>query len=92
MRVDKISDSSAATLDGYFSFKSMAFVLVIFVAACGASERPLSIKMHNPKTNVTLNCAARDTGSQNNEVLANVVETCARQLESKGFIRAGGAP
>jgi predicted component of type VI protein secretion system len=70
----------------------LCLILVLSAAGCGASaDRPLSIKMHNPKTNVTLDCAARDTRNQNKDLLADVVETCARQLESRGFIRAGSA-
>ena len=72
--------------------KSLWLFFLLSAAGCGAfGERPLSIKMHNPDTNVTLNCAARDTGTQNRDVLADTVETCARQLESRGFVRAGTA-
>ncbi len=55
---------------------------------CGSSSPgPLSIKMFNPKTQASLTCAARDNRGGDTSVLAATVETCARQLESQGFVR-----
>jgi hypothetical protein len=44
--------------------------------------------MVNPNTNQTLTCAASDQLSRADvAVLAAAVETCARNLEAKGFVR-----
>ena len=43
--------------------------------------------MYNPNTNQTLHCTARSESSAHSPVLANAVETCARQLEANGFVR-----
>jgi hypothetical protein len=48
----------------------------------------MSIKMFNPKTQTTLMCAASDNRGGDTAALAAVVESCARQLESRGFVRA----
>jgi hypothetical protein len=48
----------------------------------------MSIKMFNPKTQTTLMCAANDNRGGDTTALAAVVESCARQLESRGFVRA----
>lgn len=68
----------------------VAFLLGLgaLLPACGSSPRSLSIKMVNPETQMTLMCNARDDLGANRDVLANVVETCARQLEARGFLRA----
>ena len=56
--------------------------------ACSSGPGPLSIKMYNPKTDQTLDCAARDqTGRTDTSILAATVESCAQGLESRGFIR-----
>ena len=71
-----------------------AFVLILaaiglLVHGCGSGAAPLSIEMYNPETKQTLTCAARDiTARSDTEVLAGAVESCARQLESRGFVRA----
>ena len=68
-------------------------VIAIGALGCGAArERPLSIKMFNAETNTTLNCEARDLGMADRNMLANSVESCARQLESHGFVRASSTP
>jgi len=68
-------------------------VIALTILACGtAGPRPLSIKMFNAETNTTLNCEARDLGMADRNMLANTVESCARQLESRGFVRASSTP
>jgi hypothetical protein len=65
--------------------------ILIFAALCfsGCSSAPeaLSITMFNPETQATLVCAARDDRGGKNAALAAFVEVCARQLESRGFVR-----
>ena len=66
----------------------MLAVIAITLVGCGSTgPRPLSIKMYNAEKNVTLDCAARDLGHADRNVLADTVETCARQLEKSGFVR-----
>ena len=84
--------------DGQTELKS-PFHLVALVAinlmlmACGAAgPRPMSIKMFNPKTNTTLDCKSRDLGMADPNMLADSVETCARQLEKAGFVRQSSEP
>ena len=64
-------------------------VLLLFVfCGCGSAAAPLSIELHNPETNQVLTCAARGDFTQaNSPVLAAAVESCARQLEARGFVR-----
>jgi hypothetical protein len=59
-----------------------------FFGCSSSSPGSLSIKMFNPKTQSTLTCAARDNRGGDTSALAAIVETCARQLESQGFVRA----
>jgi hypothetical protein len=61
--------------------------LVLASSGCGSSERPLAIRMFNPKSNQTLHCNARAQPGENPKILADAVEACARQLEASGFIR-----
>ena len=68
-------------------------VIAIALVGCGsAGPRPLSIKMYNAEKNVTLDCAARDLGNADRNMLADTVETCARQLEKNGFVRQSSSP
>jgi len=64
-------------------------VLLLFVSCgCSSAAAPLSIELYNPETNQTLTCAARGELTQaNSTVLAAVVESCAKQLEARGFVR-----
>lgn len=67
-------------------------MITLMLLACGAAgPRPLSIKMFNPKTQSTLDCAARDLGLADRNMLADSVEACARQLEKNGFVRQSSA-
>lgn len=65
-----------------------AIALVIgSLTACSSNLESLSIKMVNPQTQMTLMCSARDDIGTDRAVLATVVESCARQLEARGFVR-----
>ena len=57
-----------------------------FLSGCGTTN-PLSITLHHPKTNALRKCAARESTAKNTEMLAGIVESCARQLEAHGFVR-----
>ena len=57
-----------------------------FLSGCGTTN-PLSITLHHPKTNALRQCAARESTARDIEMLAGIVESCARQLESHGFVR-----
>jgi hypothetical protein len=62
-------------------------LLIGSLTACSSNPESLSIKMVNPQTQMTLMCSARDDIGTDRAVLATVVETCARQLEARGFVR-----
>jgi hypothetical protein len=69
--------------------KLSSFVLLLVLCGCGSAAAPLSIEMYNPETNQTLTCAARGQLAQADPaVLATAVESCAKQLEARGFVRA----
>jgi hypothetical protein len=53
---------------------------------CGATD-PLSISLYHPKTNALRKCVARESTAKDTEMLAGIVESCARQLEAHGFVR-----
>ena len=57
--------------------------------AC-SQRQPLSVTMVNPKTKVTVQCAAResDRPGVSREVLSAAVDACVKQLEARGFKRA----
>jgi hypothetical protein len=56
------------------------------LSACTATN-PLTINLYHPKTNTLRKCAARESNPKYTEMLAGIVETCARQLEAHGFVR-----
>jgi hypothetical protein len=62
-----------------------------FLFGC-ASSNATSITLYHPKTKVARTCAVRDSGGKNIEALSGVVEACAKQLESRGFVRAENLP
>ena len=63
-------------------------LLLLVFCGCGSAAAPLSIELYNPETNQVLTCAARGELTQADpSVLAVVVESCAKQLESRGFVR-----
>ena len=58
------------------------------IIGCSTRPAPMVIHMYNPKTHQALVCSARDqTARSDNALLANAVESCAKTLESRGFIR-----
>ena len=65
--------------------------LLLFLAWAGmygcGSTNPLSIRLYNAKTNTLRTCAARESSPNNTEMLASIVEVCAKQLEAHGFVR-----
>jgi hypothetical protein len=71
------------------SLRVIAFIALLCFLGCSSSSSSgsLSIKMFNPKTQTALLCAARDNRGGDTAALAAIVETCARQLESQGFVR-----
>jgi hypothetical protein len=52
-----------------------------------AATNPLSISLYHPKTNTMRTCVARDSTAKDTQMLAGIVESCARQLEAHGFVR-----
>ena len=63
-------------------------LLLLVFCGCSSAAAPLSIELYNPETNQVLTCAARGELTQADpSVLAVVVESCAKQLESRGFVR-----
>ena len=56
------------------------------LSGCGATN-PLSISLYHPKTNALRKCVARESTAKDTEMLAGIVESCARQLEAHGFVR-----
>ena len=70
------------------AFLSLPYVVVAIIFGCASGPPPLLIKMHNPETDQTLNCNASDRmGRSDPAVLAAAVESCAQQLEARGFVR-----
>jgi hypothetical protein len=61
---------------------------VALLSGCSASDSPLSISLYNPKTGVQRTCSAKESSSKDVSALSNAVETCAKQLEARGFIRS----
>ena len=70
------------------AFLSLAYVSIAVIFGCSSGSPPLFIKMHNPETDQTLTCNASDRmGRADPTVLASAVESCAKQLEARGFVR-----
>ena len=66
----------------------LTYVFVAIIFGCASGSQPLFIKMHNPETDQTLTCNASDRmGRTDPTVLATAVESCAKQLEARGFVR-----
>jgi hypothetical protein len=57
-----------------------------FLSGC-VTTNPLSISLYHSKTNTLRKCAAREATTKNTQMLAGIVESCARQLEAHGFVR-----
>src|SRR5215467_11686990 len=88
------SSFPSATSMGYLSrflrspiFLAGAAAAVLFLS-CTASNSPLSIVLYNPKTGVQRTCSAKESSSKDVSALSNAVETCAKQLEARGFVRS----
>jgi hypothetical protein len=93
-RVENFLQNNQATrLQGskYHSKSALLLLTYVFVAVifgCSSGSPPLFIKMHNPETDQTLTCNASDRmGRADPTVLASAVESCAKQLEARGFVR-----
>jgi hypothetical protein len=69
-----------------------SFWLVVISAAvisgCTTTDGPLNITLHNPKTGIQRTCGAKESSAADLSVLATAVETCAKQLEARGFVRS----
>jgi len=75
---------NAAWAKGFFR---AIFSLVPTLAACSSAPPPMAVRMYHPETKQTLYCSARSSSGEYSPVLAEAAETCARQLEIKGFVR-----
>jgi hypothetical protein len=70
------------------SLSNLFVVSALMLNACSSAAPPLVIKMYHPETKQSLTCAAKDELTQaNSSALASAVETCARHLETQGFVR-----
>ena len=65
-----------------------AMVSALLISGCSASESPLSINLYNPKTGIQRTCAAKESSAKDVAALSIAVETCAKQLEARGFVRS----
>ena len=65
----------------------MAFLISIESLSACAPTNPLSISLYHPKTNTMRECVARESAAKDTQMLADIVESCARQLEAHGFVR-----
>ena len=76
------------------STKILVILLLLFpacyAAGCTATQN-LSVQLYHAKTNTMRTCTARESTSRDIPMLADAVETCARQLEARGFIRVDGS-
>jgi hypothetical protein len=67
----------------------LAIVSAAVISGCTTSDAPLNITLHNPKTGIERTCSAKQSPSREDvSVLAAAVESCAKQLESRGFVRS----
>ena len=82
----------AIWLSAQCNFAALALIAIALLGCSAAPERSLSIKMYNAEKNSTLNCTARDLGHADRKMLADSVESCARQLEKSGFVRQSSTP
>jgi hypothetical protein len=88
------TDLSGCPMRGRTLFRCVLVLILcaavgLLVHGCSSTAAPLSIQMYNPETKQTLTCAARDvTARADTAVLTRAVESCARELESRGFVRA----
>jgi hypothetical protein len=67
---------------------SIIAVLISIESLFGcAATNPLSISLYHPKSNTLRKCVARESTAKDTQMLAGIVESCARQLEAHGFVR-----
>jgi hypothetical protein len=62
--------------------------LAVLISGCVTADPPLSISLYNPKTGVQRTCSAKESSSKDTSALSSAVETCAKQLEARGFVRS----
>jgi len=74
--------------NGFATLMGLSIGIVFLLHGCSSATAPLSIKLYNPQTNQTLTCAATDPLARTDtSVLASAAEGCAKQLETRGFVR-----
>jgi hypothetical protein len=66
----------------------LAVVSAALISSCTATDAPLNITLHNPKTGVQRTCSAKESSSKDVSALSAAVESCAKQLEARGFVRS----
>jgi hypothetical protein len=66
----------------------LAVISAAAISGCTASDAPLNITLHNPKTGTERTCSAKQSSSKDVSALTAAVESCARQLEARGFVRS----
>jgi hypothetical protein len=60
----------------------------LYFHGCSSAAAPLTITMQHPETKQTLNCSAKDQFARaDTSMLASAVESCAKSLEARGFVR-----
>ena len=82
------SDRHRSQIDRLIPVALILIAVAGTAIGCSSGPAPLSIKMHNPKTDQSLTCSARDERPDTDvSMLAGAVENCARSLEARGFVR-----
>jgi hypothetical protein len=66
----------------------LAMVLATAISGCTTVDGPLNITLHNPKTGVQRTCSAKESSAADISMLSTAVESCAKQLEARGFVRS----
>jgi hypothetical protein len=66
----------------------LAVISAAAISGCTAADGPLNITLHNPKTGVQRTCSAKESSAADVSVLSTAVESCAKQLEARGFVRS----
>lgn len=83
-----MSSARAAAHSHAYVLSAVFILYALALTACSSGSSPLVIKLYHPETKQSLTCAAKDELTQSNSsVLASAVETCARHLETQGFVR-----
>jgi hypothetical protein len=85
--VDNVRDCCRARRGRVVGVALLAACYTAFLG-CSSAPAPLSITMEHPETKQKLTCAAKDQLARADaSLLASAVESCARSLEARGFIR-----